>query len=164
MAALDLAGRALALDPFNTQALYLEAVLLKEARRDDELAERLDPLLAFHPNQASIRRLAGEAAFRSGAAARAADLLSEALWINPTPPASPAAFWRMAMTASDAAGRPEEALGAAVRALTLVDGDHFLSAAERRDLKLDAAGVFTRNGWTLAGAHLREVVESGADD
>jgi hypothetical protein len=110
--------------------------------------------LASHPNQASVRRLAGEEAFRRGDFGRAADLLWEAMWINPTPPTSPAGFWRMTMIASERAGRGREAVAAALRALALVEEDVYLRPEDRRDLFRDCAQTFARRGDALTAAHL----------
>ncbi len=160
-ATLAAAARALRWEPTNPQARLIQAVKLKEAGRWEELSRAMPPLLAAHPNQAHVRRLAGEAAFRREDFAAAADFLTQALWINPTPPTSPAGFWRMAMRALLLAGEPERALGAAVRALALLPEDNYLTPAEQRDLRLDAAYVFDVQGFSLVAGHLRAAARLG---
>lgn len=159
-ASLELADRSLALDANNFQSLHVKAVKLRDLGRFDELEAFLPRLLAVHPNQANAFRLAGEEKFRRGDASAAADLLWEAMWINPTPPTSPAAYWRMTMAASDRAGRPEDAMRAAIRALSLMERDNYLKPADRRDLLLDVGEFFTRQGRPITGAHLIAVARS----
>lgn len=152
--ALQCADQALALNPDEPEALFSRAVSLKELNRWDDLGAMLPRALASHPNQASVRRLTGEAAFRRGDANGAADLLWEALWINPTPPYSATSIWRMTMLASFAAGRQPEALAAAIRAIGLMETDPLMRPEERKDLLSEAAEVFKKQGWTLPASHL----------
>lgn len=159
-ATLERANRALRWDANNFQALHLRAVTLKDLGQFDELEATLARMLPMQPNQASALRLAGEERFRRGDATGAADYLWRAMWINPTPPSSPAAYWRMTMAASERAGRNEDALRAGVRALALMERDTFLRPGDRRDLLLDVGEMMTRQGWTLAGAHLIQVARS----
>lgn len=157
--ALDRARQALRWNPDDRYALYLEAVKLKRTDQWDALRERLPHLMAVHPSQASIRRLAGEDAFRRGEHARAADLLWEALWMNPTPPGSPAAFWRMTFLASEQAGRSDEALKALVRAFSVLDEDAFMPPADRRNLLIEAAAFYDRHGASETAAYLRHLAD-----
>jgi hypothetical protein len=150
----NLAERALRYDPNNFQALHLKAVKSKDLQQFDELESTLARMLIVQPNQASTLRLAGEERFRRADYAAAADYLWTAMWINPTPPSSPAAFWRMTMAASERSGRSEDALKAGLRALALMERDNYLQPRDRRDLLLDVGEMMTRQGWSLAGAYL----------
>jgi tetratricopeptide (TPR) repeat protein len=162
--AIQVCEWSLRFNPYDTQALHLRAVQLKEAGRTVELWEALPRLLAVHPNQANALRLAGEQAFNRGDFARAADWLWEATWINPTPPISPSGYWRMTMLASARADRPAEARTAAIRALTLMPLDNYLRPADRRALLLDVADLFDAQSLPLTAAHLRDVAGRIAPD
>ena len=120
----------------------------------------LPRVLAAHPNQAAVRRLAGEDAYRREEFGRAADLLWEAMGINPTPPRTPATYWRMTMVAAERAGQYDRSLAAATRALALMDWDDDLGPADRQGLLLNVAEVYARRGWLLSADHLRTVAMS----
>jgi len=162
---LDNARKSLNRDPNETHALYLEAVKLKDmkepknANSKAELDSATERLLLIHPNQASVRRLAGEVAFRERSFEKASDLLWEAMWINPTPPNSAANYWRMTMMASFLAGKMDQAVAASARAISIADQDPLLKPQERRDLYMDVANVYEKKGWKLAAGYVREAMK-----
>lgn len=161
-AALDLTRSSLRLDPHNTQALYLRGVRLR-ARNDEPGLDAILPLaLAIHPNQASVRRLAGDTAYRRAENASAAETLWRSLWINPLPPASPASYWRMALVTSARSGLPggvAARLASAIRAADLADHDPTLPPPEQGALYIDAAAELGAQGAPLTAGHLKALAE-----
>lgn len=155
----ELVERALALDPNHSDALYLRYALLKIEGHEGKMNAAIPPMLLVHRNQANVRRLAGERAYKRGQFRLASQFLWEALWINPLPPDARATWWRMAMNASERAGHPELALKAAIRALGIMDMDQTLSEEDRSNLLLDAADMFERQNKSATAEHLRAVAE-----
>ncbi len=157
---LEWTRRALAWDADNFQARYIRAAKFKATGQSGELRALLPRLLAEHPNQASVRRLAGEEAYLRRDYAEAGNLLWEAMAINPSPPTSPSNFWRMTMMASALAGKQPQALAAATRALALAPADAFLKPPDRRGLLLDTAEVFKQAGWNSASEEAKKLAEN----
>ncbi len=142
--AMNLARASLAADPNNTQSQYLLASKLKDAGEiapGGELDRLLERMLETYPSQSAARRLAGEIAFRRGDFSLATERLWEGMWINPTPPSSPANYWRMTMVASARMDRRDDALAAARRAEQLAPRDPLLSPREREELARDVAAT-----------------------
>ncbi len=156
---LELVERALGLDPNHSDALYLQYALFKIEGHEGKLNAAIPRMLLVHRNQANVRRLAGERAYKRGEYRLATEFLWEALWINPLPPDARGTWWRMAMVASERSGRPGLALKAAIRSLGIMDMDQTLTAEDRTNLLLDTADLFERQNKSATAEHLRAVAE-----
>lgn len=150
--ALELATAALAWYPYDVGAQFSQLVALKRLGMWPALEAGTRRVLAWHPDAAPLLQLAGEAAWREGRDREAAAALWDSLWRAPTPPQTPAQFWRVALAAGrklwDA--RDPRLAAAAVRVLTLLDQDVTMKDPAKRKQAVDEAAQALR----AAGAPL----------
>lgn len=125
--ALAAATAALACYPYDSGAQYTQLAAQKRLGRWTELLEAARRARPWDPDQTLLLQLAGEAAWRAGAGAEAAEALWAALWRTPAAPQTPAQIWRVALltAASPAVWGPRDprVAAAAVRTLALLGRD-----------------------------------------
>lgn len=153
--AMIMAERALDIDVWQPQAMYLRCVKLKESGQWEKLENSIAPLLLCAPNPASALRLAAESAFRAKKTDAGRERMKAALWMNPFPPTGPTNFWRMMMVASTQAEEKNWALGAAMRTVEFTSDDPVLNETERQGALNDAAAVLQQAGLNRTAAHLQ---------
>ncbi len=140
-AAAAVAG--LRLFPYDPATHYTRLVILKQLDRWRALSDEAAAMRRWHPQQAGLLRLQGEADWRLGRNQDAADALWDAFRFEPVPRDSPAQLWRIAMhAAADAAGAPSPRARAAARqVLALLDDDHRMTRQDRARARAEALRI-----------------------
>ncbi len=143
LAALEQAERALAFDPWQTDASHARLIALQRLGRWEALAERGRAAVPWHAYSPAVLQLLGEAEARLGRPEPAAEALWAALGRAPRPRDNPAQIWRLTMLQSALAWGPDDARAraAARRTLALLDQDPHLSEEDRADARREAEAI-----------------------